>query len=118
MKIRIKFSETTEYEAIIEVPDNYPKTEEDWYDADNETAPVLLESNVPDESLTEVDGEDWFQRLEQQAPKWFETCLFQVNDRVLMELEPVSNETPTGPTSVVLLNVQSGEMLVPTAETS
>src|SRR5690242_20032683 len=96
MKIQIKWTETTEYEAVIEVPDNYPTTVDDWSDADNETAPVLLESTVDGETIDELDGEDWFQRLNHQVPKWYEQCFASATDRELLELDMVDSSTKTG----------------------
>lgn len=77
-KIAVTWEETTVYEAVIEVPDDYP-----------ESAEAYVERQDAD-VLAGADGEDdWFDKVEAQEPDWFKNGCMEVRDRELTNIERV-----------------------------
>jgi hypothetical protein len=72
-RIAVTWTETATYEALIEVPDDYPETVEAYEDAD-----------IPCSGSGE---EDWWERVEEQDPNWPTTCFMSVNERELSNIE-------------------------------
>ena len=74
-RIAVTWEETAIYEAVIEVPDDYPETLEAY-----EGAPPADNTNDDDEG-------DWWTRVEQQAPDWVTNGCVSVRDRELTNIE-------------------------------
>lgn len=82
-RIAVTWEEVTTYEAVIEVPDDYPETTEAYEDAEGAGAALVKPSGSGEQ--------DWWERVEQQNPDWPTTCCQAVNDRELTNIERVKD---------------------------
>jgi hypothetical protein len=80
-KISVSWDEVTQYQAVIEVPDDYPETLEAYEDAEN-----LDDPRVP---ISGSGESDWWEKVEAQVFDWPNTACMSIRERELQHIERV-----------------------------